>query len=130
MPKINPKALAERFQAKTASGKTYSEFMEAASAAFLGQAMPDIKGLTGDHAEVVKIGGSSRSRWLEYKGQDRSDIDLELIIHLFPTSASDVTVICSGRSAERGRLDESRRMKWGQLTPQTIVNLFLEQFGR
>jgi len=110
---------------------TFASYLSQAEKAFLKVAVKEIKKIAGGYAEsvTVKQGRPGGVVWLEYKGQDRSDIDLEFTASLMLTQPTELTVQWDARSATRGKQDGYSKHSIGQATPGIIVQAWKAQFG-
>ena len=87
-------------------------------------------GATGGHAEQVTVKRGRSVVWLEYEGQDRSDIDLSLHISaVYGHDWPEVVLHFDGKSASGGKIEREMRMAGGQLTSDVVLSLFMEYFG-
>ncbi|OHD24506.1 MAG: hypothetical protein A2Y38_07210 [Spirochaetes bacterium GWB1_59_5] len=109
---------------------TYADYVYEGDDKFLRAAAKSIRRVAGGHAERVEVvRQKGRSPYLVYEGQDGADMNLELTFHVFPTSASQVKVGWFGTSVLRGRVSDDANYNWGELTPDTLVNIFSGLFG-
>lgn len=121
----------QRMLKRASLAGTYADFVYAGDQQFLAAVAKLIKKMAGGHAERVEVvRQSGRSPFLVYEGQDGGDMNLELIIHIFPFSQSDVKVGWFGKSVMRGNISDEASFKWGELTPATVANIFSGLFGR
>ncbi len=111
---------------------TFAEYLGRAEKAFLNAAAKEIKKIAGARAEnvAVKQGRPGGPPWLDYEGQDKSDIDLEFTASLTMSQPNKITIHWNSRSAytgrDKGRIEDSI----GQATPGAIVQAWLSKFGR
>jgi len=115
----------------TAAGTAYYEFLADADEAFLKGAVAGIKKTAGGYAEKVQVMRSRHTVWLEYTGQDRSDMDFEIAFNIVMSgpSANDVLLMWHGKKAMGGFFSEEKKYKIGVLTTQTVVDTFKNYFG-
>jgi hypothetical protein len=112
-----------------ASGKSFWDYLVGAQEAFLNDAAKAIKKLAGGYAESVKVVHGRTAVWLEYKGQDRSDMDMEATITMIVIEP-DIHLDMDVRSVMHANWKREAKYKSGQLTIENVVNLFQEAFGR
>lgn len=111
-----------------AAGKSFFDFLIGAQEAFLKDVAKGIKKVAGGHAESVNVKRAKSAVWLEYKGQDRSDMDLEVVFSLVVKEPSTTVYIDVKGVQSSGKRDASFRT--GQLTTDVVVGMFREAFGR
>ena len=99
-----------------------------AEVAFLKEAAKLIKKEAGGHAEKVEVKRGRSVAWLEYEGQDRSDMDMDFVAHLgiFENSAK---LYVRGKKVSRGSYDEEKTYALGALTTNDVLLVFREHFG-
>lgn len=71
-------------------------------------------------SKVVAKKGHSTA-WLELEGEDASDHSFELSVTINHHAPSDVKVHIWGKHAYKGDIDETRSLKTGELTPNTVT---------
>lgn len=108
--------------------KSYSTYLVAADKAFLNDAAKIIKKIAGGHAESINVVGRTVIL-LEYKGQDRSDIDLDFTCHLVSVNFPNVELFVSYESASKGSAFKKFNFTQGTLTPESVANVFKRYFG-
>jgi hypothetical protein len=107
---------------------TYAAYLAKADEMFFKKAVEKIKKIAGGYAEEVYVGGRG-FKFLSYKGQDRSDLDLEFTASL-THKGSDVIVHYNAKSAQMGTKSGKQSFKLGTLKPDHIVSIWREYFGR
>jgi len=112
-----------------AAGKSFWDYLVGAQEAFLNDAAKAIKKLAGGYAESVKVVRARSAVWLEYKGQDRSDMDMEATISMI-VKEPDIHLHMDVKSVMHASWTREVQYKSGQLTTDNVVNLFQEAFGR
>jgi|GEM_PF-5268244 len=124
------RSFGEMLAEASGGDKAYSFYVNKAHEMFLNEVAKGIKKVAGGKAERVDVKGRSVV-WLEYYGQDSSDMDLEFNCSLID-KAPDVTVHWDVRSAYTGagKDEGSMTKREGVLKPSDVVALFSEKFGR
>jgi len=116
-------------EAKLAKTSAYSKYIDQADADFLTVAAKEIKKIAGGHAVSVEMKRGRAVSWLEYHGEDRSDMEMEFNAHVLSISNHDAKLFYNGKTAMGGTFDEERKLKIGVLTPETVVQTFRQYFG-
>ena len=111
-----------------AGNQSFYDYLVDAQENFLRDSAKLIKKVAGGHAEVLTVKRSRSTCWLEYRGQDRSDMDLEWTASLI-VREPDVTVYVDVRSVARGNSKRDADYKAGVLSPDDVLRLFLGSFG-
>jgi len=122
-----------RIDEASGSGRTWADFEGDALEMFCKEVAAGIKKLAGGHAESVNVERSRNTVWVEYKGQNRSDFDLEWQGSLVTGTGDghEVLINASWKAADGlQRVERDVRMRAGMVTAQNVVNLFAEAFGR
>jgi hypothetical protein len=114
------------------SGRTWADFEGDALEEFHKEVAAGIKKLAGGHAESVEAERSRSTSWVSYKGQNRSDIDLEWTGTLITGTKDGAVLASTSWKAADGlkRVEREVRGRSGEITAQTFVDLFEEAFGR
>lgn len=112
---------------EAAQSMSFWDYLIGAQEEFLRAAARLIKREAGGHAESVTVKRGRSVAWLEYKGQDRSDMDLEWTVSLI-VKEPDVDVHVDADSVS-GRSKRDVSYKIGVLTPDDILRLFQNSFG-
>jgi len=110
--------------------KSYADYEKQASVDFLKSAVPGIKKIAGGHAEKVRVVSGVIAPHLSYEGQDASDIDLSVIMSVFPSGENKVKLIVMTDRSGSHDPDEVYELKKGVMTTSFIVNAFHGKFGR
>ncbi len=88
-----------------------------------------IKQHAGGYAQNVRV-LSRTSAGLHYVGQDSSDIDLEFSVTLIPGNWPQAKIATWGKSAMTGKFTRDVKLAMGLITPEKILDLFKDRFGR
>jgi len=122
-----------RIEEASGSGRTWADFEGDALEEFHKEAVAGIKKLAGGHAESVNVVRSRSTSWVEYKGQNRSDFDMEWQGSLITGTGDghEVLMNTSWKAADGlQRVDRDVRGKAGVIMVQNLVDLFAEAFGK
>jgi hypothetical protein len=115
---------------KVAEGdRTWVEYEMDAHEAFFKDVLRKLKEVAGGHLKEASTKRGRSVVWLEYTGQDLSDIDLEWHCHLVPSQVFDITLYWEARSAMNGPSKGSVPFKSGLLTVDKVVGVFKDSFG-
>lgn len=123
----------QKLSEASGSGRTWADFEADALEMFHKEVAAGVKKLAGGHAESVKVVRSHSTSWVEYKGQNRSDIDLDWHGSLITGTGDghEVLMNTSWKAADGlQRVDRDIRGKAGVITVQNVVDLFAEAFGK
>lgn len=107
---------------------SYAARLMDADEAFLSQVMKNIKGALGKKIEAIRVHRGHGVVFIDGSGEDKSDLTVEFVVSLNLTSAYDVQVVVTGDHAQRGKLDVTRAVKVGELTPDVPTKMVLEMF--
>jgi len=113
-----------------AAGKSFYDYLGDASENFLKSAIKPIKKVAGSHAEKVMVMRRRNTSWLEYTGQDRSDMDIRFSAYVLPGDGFDAILTISGMDGYGKHIEKDVRTKAGQLDADMIVGHFRDVFGR
>lgn len=120
---------AETHKVSGMSG-TYADFVYQGEQLFLEAVAKIIKRIAGGHAKSIRVTKDrGRTPFLQYEGEDRSDIGMVFTLHLLASSPNDVVLSWFGKSDMTGRFNGKRKFAWGQLTPDEAATPFREVFG-
>lgn len=121
-----------RIEEESGTGRTWAEYEADALMAFLDDVAKGIKSMAGGHAESVKVVRARPHIRIEYKGQNRSNIDMEWSGYITPGLANHEVWVNVDFKVADGGMSMSRevRLKSGTATPQILVNLFAVAFGK
>lgn len=106
---------------------TYAAFEVEAQALFLDRVAPRIKKLAGGHMQALRVVRDSTA-WLEYRGEDLSDLPLEWAVTLVP-KGNAVAIHAWGSRAGKAFPDLRVELASGVLRPSLVVDLFGNAFG-
>lgn len=106
--------------------RPFIEYERDALEAFLNEAAKLIKNEARGHAEFVGAKRSGAAIWLEYKGQDRLDVDLRVVFHINPVDHK----VNVAMHVEQLRNDRTTNAEYfsGEFTPDKLLDLFNLQF--
>lgn len=128
-PVLNQKLDALREYLLHEADKTsYASHMMDADEAFLSQVAKSLKTSLGKKIAKLGVKRGTGTVWLEIEGEDRSDLSVDLTLALHTKSWTDVDVILDGTHASKGRINQTKSFKTGELTPTGAATLVLGHF--
>lgn len=110
------------------ASRSYLDYLRKAEAAFLKQAANLIKKFVGSRGDV-RVHEGVAVTFLEYKGVDRSDLELEIMISISSVNHHTTKVFVSSKSPFSGAEGYDVRVKNGNLTTKRILDMFVDAFG-
>jgi len=107
---------------------TYAAFEMEAHALFLDQVAALIRKVAGKHAQQVRVVRERSVAWLDYTGEDQSDMPLEFMVTMVAKGATVVAHV-SGSRAGRSYPDQRYELPSGVMTPRFVATEFVKLFG-
>jgi len=113
--------------AKTAGGKTFHDFLKKAQADFMGE-VAKIVNAKQKYVKAKLAGGVSTS-FVSFEGVDTSDIELEGFLWLIMLDEHTVKYGVQIDKSQRGRHEEERTLKTGEVDAEMIARLLYPFIG-
>ena len=116
---------------KEAAGKSFYDYQLDAEEYFLQDVAPLIKHIAGGHAEKIKVQRGRSVAWLEYQGQDRSDLDMSCTISITTVNIKNNKAFwhIDGTKVFGGAFAEDIEIALGALTPELVAAKFAQYFN-
>jgi hypothetical protein len=111
-----------------AKDSSFASFLMDAELAFLTGVAQGLKKALGTKLETVKVNRGVSAVYLEVKGEDLSDMSVDLTVSMFHSGGYDAKLFITGTSAMKGGIDVDRHMKIGVLTVELAIKAVMEQF--
>lgn len=110
---------------------TFAAYLSQAEKAFLEAAAEQIKKIAGGHAEKVSVvqDGPTTLAFLYYKGQDRSDEDMDFSATVTTLKYPNAIISMEWMTVRDGRGKRDANGPAGTLRPEVIVDQFKGIFG-
>jgi hypothetical protein len=118
----------EEAEISEAPQNVLSDFLAGGEQMFLQAVAKEIKKVARGYAEKVDVKRSGSTVWLEYKGQDHSDMDFEWVAHVTVVGHPKATLHIQATPIH-GRTSRTVKSMVGALSVQNVVDQFQQDFG-